>query len=121
MTILAIDRSSAVTVGGVLLEHPRRGLAVDVRPALEGLLEVHVARHVGQDAQLDLGVVRGEQHAVRSPATNAWRIGAQLGPDGDVLEVRVGGDSRPVAATACWNVVCRRPVRGSSSSGSASM
>ena len=29
-------------------------------------------------------------------------------------------ESRPVDATACWNVVCRRPVVGSMSIGSAS-
>ena len=77
-------------LGGVLLEHPRGGLAVDVGAALERLLEMHVARHVGQDAQLDLAVVGGEQHAVGVAGhERVPDLAAQLGPDGDVLEVRV--------------------------------
>ena len=76
----------------VLLEHARGRLAVDVGAPREGLPQVHVARDVGQDAQLDLAVVGGQQHVVRvaRPRRRAGCVRPELGADGDVLEVRVG-------------------------------
>ena len=98
-------------VGRVLVEHPRRGLAVDVGAARERVAQVLVARDVGEDPQLDLAVVGGDAASGPAPpATNARRIRRPSG-------VRIGmfwrfgsdDDSRPVAATAWWNVVWRRP------------
>ena len=50
-----------------------RRLAVDVGASLERLAQVHVARDVGEDAQLDLAVVGREQDEVvdRRPRTRA--------------------------------------------------
>src|SRR3954454_11108947 len=65
---------------------------MDVGAPLERLLEMHVARDVSKDAQLDLAVVRGEQDDV--VATGYERVSdaaAELRADGDVLQVRIGG------------------------------
>ena len=78
-------------LGRVLVEHQRRGLAVEVGVAGERVAQVLVARHVGEDPQLDLAVVGGDQRQVvatgheRAPDPSPER-----GPDRDVLEVRVG-------------------------------
>ena len=93
-------------VGRILVEDAGRGLAVDVGAAREGVLEVLVARHVGQDPQLDLGVVGGEEHPIGIAGDEgAPDPPAELGPDGDVLEIRVG---RGQPAGRCDRLVERR-------------
>ena len=60
---LAWRRISSVTRSGIT---PKTSAAVRVwmsSPASKGLDQVRVLREVGQDPQLDLGVVGGEQHA----------------------------------------------------------
>ena len=81
-------------VGGhfrrLLVEHPGGRLSMDVRPAGEGVTEMLVARDVGEDAQLDLRVVRGEERHVG--AAGDERVAdppAERRPDRDVLEVRI--------------------------------
>jgi hypothetical protein len=75
---------------------------------------------VGEDAELDLAVVGGQQPGP-SAATNAERIrrpsSVRMG-----IDWRFGlvVDSRPVAATAWLIVVWRRPSRSSISPGSGS-
>jgi hypothetical protein len=65
---------------------------------------------VGNDPQLDLRVVRRDQRRLGVSATNARRMrrprGVRIG-----MFCRFGSDDdrRPVAATAWWKVVCRRP------------
>ena len=77
-------------VVGCLVEHARGRLAVDVGAAREGLLQVLVARHVGEDPQLDLRVVGGEQASVRGARDEGPPDPPpELGPDRDVLEVRI--------------------------------
>ena len=72
------------------MEHQRRRLAVDVGLAREGVLEMGVARDVGQDAQLDLAVVgRHEGERRLAGHERAADAPAELGPDGDVLEVGI--------------------------------
>ena len=97
-------------LGRVLVQHQRGGLAVEVGPARERVAQVLVARHVGEDPQLDLAVVgRDQASGPAPPATNARRIRRPSG-------VRIGmfwrfgsdDDRRPVAATAWWNVVWSR-------------
>ena len=79
-----------IVLGG-LVEDAGRGLAVDVGLPREGVLEVLVARDVGEDAQLDLRVVGRQQDEVRLAGhERAPDLAPELGPDRDVLEVRVG-------------------------------
>ena len=77
-------------VRGVLAQHPGRGLAVDVGLARERVGEVLVARHVGEDPELDLAVVGGDERRVRRAGDE--RVPdppAERRPDRDVLEVGV--------------------------------
>ena len=81
-------------VGGhvrrVLAQHAGRGLAVDVGLARERVREVLVARHVGEDPQLDLAVVGGDERRVgRAGDERVPDPPAERRPDRDVLEVRV--------------------------------
>ena len=80
----------------ILLEHRRGRLAMDVRLALERRLEVLVARDVGDDPQLDLGVVRGDQHGPRgrrqrTPAGCAGRAASGSGCSGGSGRTTTGG------------------------------
>jgi hypothetical protein len=57
---------------------------------------------VRHDAQLDLGVVGGDD-AVAGPGDEGLAdLAPLLGADRDVLQVGVLDDSRPVAVTAWW-------------------
>ena len=102
----------------LLVQHPRRRGAVDVLAGGEGLLEVLVARDVGEDPQLDLGVVGGEQGQVRRAGDErAPDAPAELGPDRDVLEVRVdrataARSTPPPGGTSCG--AGRRAARAAS-------
>ena len=74
----------------VLVEHPRGGLAMDVRAAGEGVAKMLVTGDVGDDAQLDLRIVRGEQRDLRRAGDEGTADAAtQVRSDGDVLEVRI--------------------------------
>ena len=64
---------------------------MDVLPVQEGLLHVFVPGDVGQDAQLDLAVVGVHQHTARLCDEVGPQLAAQLGADGDVLQVGVVG------------------------------
>ena len=91
-----MERSSAVTSAGSLLEHASGRLAMDVGALLEGLPEVDVAGDVGQDAQLDLAVVGRQQHEVIAAGhEGAADAPPQLRADGDVLQVGVGRGEPP--------------------------
>src|SRR5699024_8228496 len=76
-----LRQGDAVDLGG--------GAAVDVLPAAEGRLHVLVPGDVGQDAQLDLAVVGVHKDAARLCDEEAPQLAAQLGADGDVLQVGV--------------------------------
>ena len=81
---------------GRLPEHPGGGLAVDVCLALERVAQVLVAAHVGEDPELDLAVVRGDERRVRRAGDE--RVAdpaAERRPDRDVLEVRFGARQAP--------------------------
>ncbi len=83
-------------LGRVLVEHERGRLAVEVGVAGEGVPEVLVARHVGQDPQLDLAVVGGDEgQVVGARHEGAPDPPAERRPDRDVLEVRVGRGQAP--------------------------
>ena len=93
---------------------------MDVGLARERVGEVLVAGHVGEDPELDLAVVGGDERRV-------GRARDEGVPDAPAERVRIGmfwrlgsdDDSRPVAATAWWNSVWSRPS-GPISVGSAS-
>ena len=65
---------------------------VDVFVAGEGVAERRVAGAVGEDAQLDLRVVGGQQQPARlAGGERRADFAAFAGADGDVLQVRVAG------------------------------
>ena len=71
------------------------GGGVDVRPAEEGLLHGLVIGDVGQQPQLDLGVVGVHQHMARGRYEHIPQLGAQLGAHRDVLEIGLRGGQPP--------------------------
>ena len=75
-------------------EDLRGGRRVDVLVALEGADERGVLRDVGHDAQLDLGVVGGEELRLLSDVAgdeSAADLSADIAADGDVLQIGVAG------------------------------
>jgi hypothetical protein len=75
---------------------------VDVGAAFERAHQGFVAGQVGHDPQLDLRVVAGHDLAPRRRDEGGADAAAILGADRDVLQVRIGGRQRPVAAPAWW-------------------
>src|SRR5690349_3649526 len=71
------------------LEDRAGGLGVDVLAALEDLAQDVLARDVGEHAQLDLRVVDAQQHVAGVGDEAGADLAAGLGPDRDVLQVRV--------------------------------
>ena len=89
-----VDRLGlAADVGGHALdrhaEHLGGGHRVDVEAVAERLLQRLDVGHVGEDAELDLGVVEAEQHVARLGDEGLADAAALLGADRDVLQVRV--------------------------------
>ena len=76
-------------------EHLGGGDGVDILPSAEGGNHVLVPRNVGQQAQFNLGVVRIHQHPPRGGHKHLAQLRPQLGADGDVLEVGLGGAQPP--------------------------
>ena len=64
---------------------------MDVLAGEERLLHMLVAGDMGEDAQLDLAVVGIHQHAAGPRHKVSAELAAQLGADGDVLQVGVIG------------------------------
>ena len=80
--------------GDQLLRHPKHlggGDAVNVHVGVEGLDHRGISRHVGQHPQFDLRIVRVHQHPAIRRAEKAAQFPAQLLPDGNVLEIGLGG------------------------------
>ena len=65
--------------------------AVDVAVGGEGFDEGFFAAVVGEDAELDLGVVGGDEEVLRGGDEGAADLAADIGFDGNVLEVGIGG------------------------------
>ena len=59
-------------------------------PGREGVDQRPLLRDVGEDAQLDLAVVGDQQHVPGRGDEGAADALAQLGADGDVLQVGIG-------------------------------
>ena len=76
-------------------EHLGGGDGVDVLPGAEGGDHVLVPGDVGQQAQLDLGVVRVHQHLPLRGHEHLAQLRPQLGAHRDVLEVGFGGGEPP--------------------------
>ena len=85
---------------------------MDVRTVQKRLLHVLVARDVREDAQLDLRVVGVHQRLARARHKIAAQTAAQLGADGDVLQVRLGGGDAPGARLGLDEGRVYPPVRG---------
>src|SRR6266850_2895355 len=86
-------RAGAHVRGDLVLRHAEddgRSLAVNVPALLEGFDERRVAREMGQESQLDLGVVGREQHRAGRSDEGAANGLAARGAHGDILQVRIG-------------------------------
>ena len=92
---LARARWSSVTASTSIPRDLGRRPPVDVVAALERLHEPLVPGVVGQDAQLDLGVVGGEQHAALRGNEHLADPHPLLAADRDVLDVRIGRREAP--------------------------
>ena len=66
-----------------------RGQAMDVDAAPESSLELRHVGHMGGQPKLDLAVVGGEQFVARLGDEGIADLAADLGPDRDVLKVRI--------------------------------
>ncbi len=66
------------------------GVSVDVRPSGESRQHCRVAGDVGQDAQLDLGVVGTQEQMPRRRHECFPYLPSQVRPGGDVLQIWVG-------------------------------
>ena len=98
---LAVDNAevhrlgpAAHLMGYVLPVHPEhlgRRLGVEVAPRQEGRPHGLVPGDVGQDAQLNLGVVRVHQHMALRRREHPAELAAQVRPGGDVLQIRLRG------------------------------
>ena len=75
---------------GLDAEDLRGGRRVHVLAAREDLLQHRLVGHVREHAQLDLGVVGGDQHAALLGLEAAADLAAERRADRDVLHVRVG-------------------------------
>ena len=64
---------------------------MDILAVQKGLLHVLVPGDVCQDAQLDLAVIRVYQHTARLCNKVGAQLAAQLGADGDILQVGIIG------------------------------
>ena len=62
---------------------------MDVLVALERLAQLGLAGDVGEDAQLDLRVVRRDEPVARLGHEGGADLASELGADGDRLQVRV--------------------------------
>ena len=70
---------------------------MDVRTVQKRLLHMLIAGDVGKDAQLDLRIVGVHQRFTLARHKVAAQPAAQLGADGDVLQVRLGRGDAPGA------------------------
>ena len=80
-----------VDFAGGHAEDLRGGEGVDVVAAAVGLDQQRVGGEVGEQAQLDLRVVGGEQQVAGLGDEGGANLAAQLGADGDVLQVGIDG------------------------------
>ena len=62
---------------------------MDVEAVGEGLLQLRDIADVCQQAQLDLGIVRADQHMARVGDEALADLAAFLGADRDILQVRI--------------------------------
>ena len=120
LTALARRRCSASTISGGHAEDLARGEGVDVFAAAEGVDEQRVLGEVREQAQLDLRVVGGEQHVAGRGDEGGADLAAELGADGDVLQVRVGRREAAGGGAGLVESGVEAAGQGSSSAGSAS-
>ena len=71
-------------------EDLRGGEGVNVVAAAVGLHQQRVFREVGQQAEFDLGVVRGQQHVAGFDREGSANLAAQFGADGNILQIGIG-------------------------------
>ena len=105
---------------GLDAEHAAGGGGVHILAPAEDLLQDILARDMGEQAQLDLGVV-GRDELVSFLGDEAGPdLTPQLGANGDVLEVRVVGGQPAGGGCRLVEGGVQPAARESTSSGSAS-
>jgi hypothetical protein len=82
------------------VEHLGRGHGVDVEPVAKRLFQRVDAGDMGEDAQLDLGIVERDQHLARIGDEGLADAPALLGADGMFCRFGSVEASRPVFAPA---------------------
>ena len=71
-------------------EDLRSGESVNVIAAAVGFHQQRIFREVGQQAQFDLRIVRGQQHVAGFDGEGGANLAAQFGADGNILQIRIG-------------------------------
>ena len=87
------------------------GGAVDVRPVQKRLPHGLVPGDVGQNAQFNLRIIRVHQRLAVPGHKVPPQTAAQLGADGDVLQIRLGGGDAPGAGLGLHEGGVDAPVR----------
>jgi len=85
---------------------------MDIFTVAESLDEHGVFRKMRHDAQLDLRVVRGQQHFPFLGNEGGANLAPQFAPYRNILQIGSLELSRPVAVPVCEKLVCRRAVTG---------
>ena len=88
LKLMILARRRALLAGGLAEDEPGR-LLVDVPVPEEGLDERRVLREVGQDAELDLGIVGGQEDVALVRDEGPAEARPPRPPGRDVLEVGV--------------------------------
>ena len=97
-----VDRFGPASEGGGYLvegnvEHLGGGHPVDIRPVIEAVDHIFVPGDVGEDSELNLGVVGVDQRPALPRHKELAHLRPQFGPDGDVLDVGLGAADPPGA------------------------
>src|SRR3984885_9573484 len=72
-------------------EDLRGSEGVDVVAAAVGFDQQRIAREVGEQAEIDLRKIGGEEHVAGLGDEGGANAASELGADGDVLQIRIGG------------------------------
>ena len=87
------------------------GDGVDVGSALKAVDHSRIAGHMGQEPQLDLGIIRIHQHTAGRGREHLAQLGPQLGADGNVLKVGFSGGQPPSGGHRILERGAEPPVR----------
>src|SRR5215469_14748114 len=92
-------------------EHFRRGHGVDVELLAERFAQLFDVGDLGEDPQLDLRIIRGDELVTRRRNEGAANLAAVLGADRNVLQIRLRG-RQPAGGRRSQRIVGVHAVRG---------